>query len=46
MGDAPMYDLMLGALHYPFEPIHIGITAENVAAGEKITREMQDDRAP
>jgi acetyl-CoA C-acetyltransferase len=45
MGDVPMYDLMLGALHDPFEPIHMGITAENVAASEKITREMQDDLA-
>ena len=45
MGDAQMYDLMLGALHDPFEPIHMGITAENVAAREKITREMQDDLA-
>jgi acetyl-CoA C-acetyltransferase len=45
MGDVPMYDLMLGALHDPFEPIHMGITAENVAASEKITREMQDELA-
>jgi acetyl-CoA C-acetyltransferase len=42
MGDAPMVDYMLGILHDPFHKIHMGITAENVAAQEGITREMQD----
>jgi acetyl-CoA C-acetyltransferase len=42
MGDAQMLDFVIGALHDPFNKIHMGITAENVAAQEGITREMQD----
>jgi acetyl-CoA C-acetyltransferase len=42
MGDVPMIDFTLGALHDPFERIHMGVTAENVAAREGITRAMQD----
>jgi len=42
MGDAPVVDYMLGILHDPFHKIHMGITAENVAAQEGITRDMQD----
>lgn len=42
MGDVPMLDYMLGILHDPFHKIHMGITAENVAAREGVTREMQD----
>ncbi|HET9642736.1 MAG TPA: acetyl-CoA C-acyltransferase family protein [Burkholderiaceae bacterium] len=42
MGDAQMIDYMVGILHDPFHKIHMGITAENVAAQEGITREMQD----
>lgn len=42
MGDAQMLDLMTGALHDPFHKIHMGITAENVAKANGITREMQD----
>jgi acetyl-CoA C-acetyltransferase len=42
MGDTPMLDYMLRILHDPFDDIHMGITAENVAAQEGITREMQD----
>lgn len=42
MGDAQVVDYMLGILHDPFHKIHMGITAENVAAQEGITREMQD----
>ena len=42
MGDATATDYMLGILHDPFHKIHMGITAENVAAQEGITREMQD----
>ena len=42
MGDAKMIDMMVGALHDPFHNIHMGITAENVAAKYGITREMQD----
>ena len=42
MGDVAMIDYMLGILHDPFQKIHMGITAENVAAKFGITREMQD----
>ncbi len=42
MGDAKMVDMMVGALHDPFHNIHMGVTAENVAAQYGITREMQD----
>jgi acetyl-CoA C-acetyltransferase len=37
-----MIDMMVGALHDPFHTIHMGVTAENVAAKYGITREMQD----
>ncbi len=42
MGDAKLVDMMVGALHDPFHHIHMGVTAENVAAKYGITREMQD----
>jgi acetyl-CoA C-acetyltransferase len=42
MGDTKMIDMMVGALHDPFHNIHMGVTAENVAAKYGITREMQD----
>ena len=42
MGDAKLVDMMVGALHDPFHSIHMGVTAENVAAKYGITREMQD----
>ena len=42
MGDTKMVDLMVGALHDPFHNIHMGVTAENVAAQCGISREMQD----
>ncbi len=42
MGDVKMVDMMVGALHDPFHNIHMGVTAENVAAKYGITREMQD----
>lgn len=42
MGDATAADYVLGILHDPFHRVHMGITAENVAAREGITREMQD----
>lgn len=45
MGDARLVDMMLGALHDPFDAIHMGVTAENVAAKYGITREMQDELA-
>eukprot|EP01034_Spumella_vulgaris_P024349 gene24349-30677_t len=42
MGDTKMVDMVVGALHDPFHTIHMGVTAENVAAKYGITREMQD----
>jgi len=42
MGDTKMIDMVVGALHDPFHTIHMGVTAENVAAKYGITREMQD----
>ncbi|MCX7252003.1 MAG: acetyl-CoA C-acyltransferase family protein [Burkholderiales bacterium] len=42
MGDTKMVDMMIGALHDPFHNIHMGVTAENVAAKYGISREMQD----
>jgi acetyl-CoA C-acetyltransferase len=42
MGDAPLIDMMLGALHDPFQTIHMGVTAENVAKKYGISREAQD----
>ncbi|MEY2772260.1 MAG: Beta-ketothiolase BktB [Pseudomonadota bacterium] len=45
MGDAKLVDMMVGALHDPFHNIHMGVTAENVAAKYGITREMQDAQA-
>ncbi|EJM64731.1 acetyl-CoA C-acyltransferase family protein [Pseudomonas sp. GM55] len=42
MGNAQVIDYMLGILHDPFHSIHMGITAENVAERNGITREMQD----
>ena len=42
MGDATAIDMMVGALTDPFETVHMGITAENIAAQWKITREAQD----
>ncbi len=45
MGDTKMIDMMLGALHDPFHGIHMGITAENIAAKWGITRDEQDAMA-
>ena len=42
MGDSKMIDMMIGALHDPFNNIHMGVTAENIAAKMNITREEQD----
>ncbi len=42
MGDTKMVDMMIGALHDPFHTIHMGVTAENIAAKWGITREQQD----
>jgi acetyl-CoA C-acetyltransferase len=42
MGDAAMIDMLLAALHDPFDNIHMGETAENLAASHQITRDEQD----
>jgi acetyl-CoA C-acetyltransferase len=42
MGDAKVIDMMVAALHDPFHNIHMGVTAENVAAKWGVTREEQD----
>ncbi|MWV28685.1 acetyl-CoA C-acyltransferase family protein [Aurantiacibacter rhizosphaerae] len=42
LGDAAMVDAMLGALTDPFDDVHMGITAENVAERCAISREEQD----
>ncbi|MEI6001291.1 acetyl-CoA C-acyltransferase family protein [Paraburkholderia bengalensis] len=42
MGNASIVDMMLGALHDPFQTIHMGVTAENVAKKYDISREAQD----
>jgi acetyl-CoA C-acetyltransferase len=42
MGDAKLIDMMAGALSDPFEAIHMGVTAENVARKCGISREQQD----
>ncbi|HEY0820223.1 MAG TPA: beta-ketothiolase BktB [Rhizobacter sp.] len=45
MGNATMVDMMVGALHDPFHNVHMGITAENVAAKWDISRQQQDEAA-
>lgn len=42
MGDFKMIDMMIGALHDPFHNIHMGVTAENIAAKWGISRAEQD----
>ncbi|HZH05560.1 MAG TPA: acetyl-CoA C-acyltransferase family protein [Lautropia sp.] len=45
MGDAKVIDMLVGALSDPFDAVHMGITAENVAARYEISREAQDELA-
>jgi len=45
MGDIQALDYMLGILHDPFHGIHMGVTAENVAQRDGISRAMQDELA-
>ena len=45
MGNAEVMDMMVGALTDPFDTVHMGITAENVAAKWGISRSMQDELA-
>jgi acetyl-CoA C-acetyltransferase len=42
MGDGRIIDAMLSAITDPFSQCHMGMTAENVAAKYRITREDQD----
>lgn len=42
LGDISMVDAMLGALTDPFDDVHMGITAENVAERCAISRDDQD----
>jgi acetyl-CoA C-acetyltransferase len=45
MGNSEVLDYMLQILHDPFEGMHMGITAENVAERYHISREAQDQLA-
>ena len=45
MGNAETQDMMLGALHDPFDIGHMGITAENIAADFDIRRDDMDQFA-
>jgi acetyl-CoA C-acetyltransferase len=45
MADGGMVDMMVGALTDPFDTVHMGITAENVAAKWGISRAQQDEFA-
>jgi acetyl-CoA C-acetyltransferase len=42
MGNAEILDYMVTILHDPFQGIHMGVTAENIAERYGITRDMQD----
>ncbi len=42
MNDGGTVDMMVGALTDPFDTVHMGITAENIAERWKISREQQD----
>ena len=42
MGDSKVIDMMVGALTDPFDTVHMGVTAENVATKCGITRGQQD----
>ena len=45
MGDAQFVDIMVGALSDPFDDVHMGITAENIAEKWNISRDEQDELA-
>ncbi len=45
MNDGGAVDMMVGALTDPFDTVHMGITAENIAERWKITRQQQDEFA-
>jgi acetyl-CoA C-acetyltransferase len=43
MGETKMVDPVVGGLTDPFNEIHMGVTAENLAESHSITREEQDE---
>jgi acetyl-CoA C-acetyltransferase len=43
MGDQVVVDSLTGALSDPFDAMHMGVTAENVAAKYGLTRAVQDE---
>jgi acetyl-CoA C-acetyltransferase len=45
MGEGKLMDMMVGVLTDPFDTVHMGVTAENVAKKWSITREDQDGLA-
>jgi len=45
MGESRMVDPVVGGLTDPFNEIHMGVTAENLADSHSISREEQDDFA-
>jgi acetyl-CoA C-acetyltransferase len=45
MGETKMLDMMVGALTDPFDTVHMGITAENVATKCGLSRQQQDEFA-
>src|SRR5215475_6499245 len=45
MNDTTLTDVMVGALSDPFDDVHMGITAENVARKYNLSREDQDKLA-
>jgi acetyl-CoA C-acetyltransferase len=45
MGDTSLTDAVVGCLTDPFNEIHMGVTAENVAESHGISREAQDEFA-
>jgi acetyl-CoA C-acetyltransferase len=45
MGEASMVDAVVGCLTDPFNDIHMGVTAENLAKSHGISREAQDEFA-
>jgi acetyl-CoA C-acetyltransferase len=45
MGEAKMVDPVVGGLTDPFDDVHMGMTAENLAESHSISREAQDEFA-
>ena len=43
MGDVTLIDAVVGSLPDPFDDIHMGMTAENLAESHFVSREAQDD---